>query len=314
MPELPEVETTVRGLKRKLTGKNQGWRIVDVWTDWPKYFKSANQKPCQERVFKRCVLGEEIKGVSRKGKNILITLSNHKIVLIHQKMSGHLLLGKWKKARDVKNINDVWKEEKWIPVPFEGYLADFKNRFIHLIFFLKRGNEETMMVLSDMRKFAKVVCGEEEKVFEVLDKEIGKDPTEADFSFEDFKKIIRNKKGRIKTLLMKQDLISGVGNIYSDEALWSAGIHPLSSPEEISDEKLKKLYTALRSILKEAVDLRGTSIDDYRTSKGKKGDYGKKLLVYQKDGEPCPKCGEEIKRIKVGSRSARFCPKCQRVK
>jgi formamidopyrimidine-DNA glycosylase len=311
MPELPEVETTVRGLKRKLTGKNQGWRIVNIWTDWPKYFKSANQKPCREGVFKKCVLGEEIKNVSRKGKNILITLSNHKIILIHQKMSGHLLLGKWERRENVNNVDDIWKSEKWIPVPFKDFLADFKNRFIHLIFFLKKDNEETMMALSDMRKFAKVVCGEEKKVFDVLEKEVGDDPTSPKFSFEDFKRIIKSKKGRIKTVLMKQELISGVGNIYSDEALWEAGIHPLVSAEKISDKKLKKLYIALRSILKEAVSLGGTSIDDYRTPKGKKGDYGKKLLVYQKDGEPCPKCGEEIKRIKVGSRSARFCPKCQ---
>lgn len=299
---MPEVETTVRGLRKGAVG----WEMSDIWTDWPKYFKKHS-----EGAFKKCVSGRRIEGVERKGKNILIELSGGKMILIHQKMSGHVLLGEWKKRSEVKNIEEPWEGQKWIPVPFKGVLTDTKNRFIHLIFFLKKGSKRTMMALSDLRKFAKVICGEKEEIMGSLDSELGGDPVSKDFSFRDFKEALEEKKGRIKTVLMDQSVMTGVGNIYSDEILWMAGIHPLTPVGRIKEGELKKLYEALQKVLEKAVKLKGTSIDDYRTPEGRKGKYGEELLVYQRDGEPCPKCGTKIERIKIGNRSARFCPKCQ---
>jgi len=111
---------------------------------------------------------------------------------------------------------------------------------------------------------------------------------------------------------MNQEVISGIGNIYSDEALWKAEIHPLTPADEINEKKLKSLYKEIKEILKKAIKLKGTSIDDYRVPGGDKGKYGEELLVYQRDGESCPRCGKEIERIKIGNRSARFCSKCQK--
>ena len=122
-----------------------------------------------------------------------------------------------------------------------------------------------------------------------------------------FKKLFENKCGRIKQVLMDQNFIAGIGNIYSDEILYVAKIHPLSRLEKLGGKQITVLYRAMRDILEKAVKLRGTSIDDFRDTSGKKGYYAQARLVYQKEGEKCPR-GHIIKRIKLGGRSAHFCP------
>ena len=312
MPELPEVETTVRGLKKEIIGR----KIINVWTDWPNYFK----KPTTKTAFSKCVVGWKIEDVYRKGKNVLIELSppaskqtrhgaGNKILLIHQKMSGHLLVGKWRIKSEAGRVDDEkWKNEKWIPSPFRGTITDPRNRFIRLIFFLDDGR---MLALSDLRRFAKALCGTKNEILNSSHLKLGLNPLGTDFSFEKFKEVIEGKKARIKTFLMNQSVISGIGNIYSDEMLWKARIHPLTPINKIDNRKLRDLYKAIKSVLKKSVRLRGTSIDDYRDSKGRKGKYERELIVYQRDGEPCPRCGEKIKKTKIGGRTARFCPKCQ---
>ena len=111
---------------------------------------------------------------------------------------------------------------------------------------------------------------------------------------------------------MDQEVISGIGNIYSDEILWKAKIHPFKSASKLKDEELKTIYDATKKILEKAVKMRGTSISDFRDPEGKKGKYAEIRSVYQKEGELCPRCGSKIKRVKMGSRSAHFCPKCQK--
>ena len=136
MPELPEVETIVRGLNRKIRGR----KIIDLWTDWPKYFRF----PKSEAEFRRHVIGKKILGVERRAKNVLIYLSDHHLLLIHQKISGHLLVGKWAVNNSRESVNgglfEKWQEQKWIPdAPKNSSLWDPMNRFIRLIFFLDGG-------------------------------------------------------------------------------------------------------------------------------------------------------------------------------
>jgi formamidopyrimidine-DNA glycosylase len=287
MPELPEVETTVRDLRNKVLKRT----FLDVWTDFPKMIKF----PETFEEFKKKIKNKKIEKIWRAGKNIIFDLSENFSLLIHQKLTGHLLYGKWHKT------NSEWQAK------IEGPLKkDPMNRFLHLIFWLDNGCQ---LALSDLRKFAKVELAPRAEIKSELEN-LGPDPLEIDF--EEFKKRIASKKGKIKQVLMDQEVISGVGNIYSDEALFEAGIHPLKEVSKLKEADLKNLYQALRKILKKAIEVKGESISDYRTPSGERGGFDKLRKVYRREGEKCPRCGTKIKRVKIGGRSAHFCPKCQR--
>jgi len=287
MPELPEVETTVRKLKVKLEGR----KIKDVWSDWNKLVK----KPKSFDLFKKLIKGKTIKRIFRKGKIILFELSDDLMLLIHQKLTGHLLYGKWKKQGN-----------KWIS-EIEGPLKeDPMNKFLHLILFLDNGWQ---VALSDLRKFAKVELGPREEIEKEL-KELGPDPLEIDFV--QFKKRLQTKKGKIKQVLMDQTVISGVGNIYSDEALFESKIHPKREISKMTEEDFRNLYKSLQEVLKKSIKLKGESISDYRTPEGEKGGFDKLRKVYRREGEKCVRCSGFIKRMKIGGRSAYYCSKCQK--
>lgn len=296
MPELPEVETTVRGLNRRVKGR----RIIGVWTDWPKYFKLHKNRDS----FSRLIVGRKIIKSTRRGKNILVDLSGGYILLVHQKMSGHLLYGNWKENKRPSKAPAGWESQKWFPDPPQGKLIDPKNRFIRLIFFLDNGK---ILALSDLRRFAKVLAGPKEKILALPDiADLGPEPLET--SFSEFRKLFKAKRGGIKQILLDQKFIVGIGNIYADEILYASRIHPLSRAEKLKTPQLKALYQATRKILKKALESRGTSIDDFRDTAGAKGDYGSKLVVYQQTGKKCPDGKHTVKRIKIGGRSTHFCP------
>ena len=279
MPELPEVETIVTDLKKLISGL----KITNVWSDIPAFQK-----------IKKKIVGRKILGIERKGKNILIGLNQDKTLLVHQKMTGHLMYGKWKRE------NGAWRSI--LPGPMRD---DPENRFIHLIFFLSNGRQ---LALCDMRKFAKVVILLTKKILEGL-KELGPDPFDKNLNFKNFKEKINSKQGKIKSVLMDQTVIAGIGNIYSDEILWLAGIHPLKKAADLKEKELKKIYLAIKPVLKKAISARGSSYIDYRDAGGKKGRYQEMQNAYGQEGEKCKKRdGGIIKRIKIGSRSARFCP------
>jgi formamidopyrimidine-DNA glycosylase len=264
MPELPEVETIIRDLKKFLPGL----KIRDIWTDIIK-FKKIKKQVADEKILK----------IERRGKNILIELTHNKTLLIHLKLTGHLLYG--------------------IP----------KNRFVHLIFFLSNGKQ---LALSDLRKFAKVVVLPTEKISEEF-KKLGPDPFDKDFNFRKFAEILP-KRGKIKTVLMNQEIISGIGNIYSDEILWLAGVHPLKPVQKLKEGEIKKIYQAIKPVLKKAINARGSSYIDYRDALGRKGKYQNMQYAYGMEGEKCKKRdGGIIKRIKIGGRSAHFCPLHQKL-
>lgn len=291
MPELPEVETVVRDLKKRVLGR----KILDVWTDWSKYFRGMSLAQ-----FKNHVVGKKILGVSRRGKNILIELSDHHLILVHQKMTGHLLLGSWK-----------LEDGRWGSIGGSKEMNDPKNRFIRLIFFLDGSKSQNMLALSDLRRFAKVVCGPKEKTLNLPDlKNLG--PEALEISYKEFRDKFEVKKGRIKQVLMDQAFVVGIGNIYSDEILYVARLHPLSRAEKLEEPHIKTLYSAMKKILEKGIKMRGTSSDDFRDTYGKKGDYGNVILTYQRHGKKCAK-GHIIHRIKVAQRSAHFCPVCQKL-
>lgn len=290
MPELPEVETTIRGLKPKVLNRT----FVDVWSDWSKTIK----KPKSFEQFKKEIKGRKIKGIWRRAKNIIFDLSDGYSLLVHQKMTGHLLVGSWVKD------GGQWKPAKG------GPLNDPYNRFLHVIFFL---DDKKMLALSDARKFAKIELW---KTNELLDskefKNLGPEPLEKDFTFKRFKKVLAGKRGKVKQVLMDQNVIAGIGNIYSSEALWQAKVHPEKNIAQLNEKELKLLYQAIKKVLELGIKLGGESFSDYRKPDGSKGDFDDERKAYQKEGEECSRCGGIIKRLKIGQRSAFFCPRCQK--
>jgi len=293
MPEGPEVETIVNDLNRKIVGR----RIIGVWTDWPKMIKTG------AKTLEKGIKSARIKTVRRRGKNILIDLDKDRLLLIHQKMTGHLLVGKW----------EVKKEgPKYRPVPLvKGPLQERVNDFIRLIFYLDNGQQ---LALSDMRRFAKVLFGKTKDIENLKElKNLGVDPTDPKTTFKDFTAAITKRTRNIKQVLMDQTVISGVGNIYADDILWFTKIHPLKRANNLTNRELKNIWLATRSILKKAIKLRGTSTADFRDTAGKKGSYGNAVLAYRRTGLPCKRCKTLIKRIKIGGRSAHFCPECQKL-
>jgi len=296
MPELPEVETIVNDLKKKIIGR----KITGVWFDAPKLIKKPKPKDLEKQI-----KGLKITDIRRRGKNILIYLSKTYLLLIHQKMTGHLLYGKWSfgKAQD--------KQKVIVRSLIKGALEEKVNNYIHFILYLDNGWQ---VGLSDLRKFAKILFGGKEEIENLAElKNLGPEPLDKNFDFEKFKNLISKKRGKIKQVLMDQEVIAGIGNIYSDEILWQAKIHPFKIVGELKTKELKNIYSAMKQILKKAVKLRGTSVSDFRDAFGRSGGYAKIRKVYQREGEFCQRCGAIIKRVKMGGRSAHFCPKCQKI-
>ncbi|MEK9174526.1 MAG: bifunctional DNA-formamidopyrimidine glycosylase/DNA-(apurinic or apyrimidinic site) lyase [Patescibacteria group bacterium] len=280
MPELPEVETITQDLKRRLTG----WVIVDVWSDWPRYFVSSGGLTKVRRFIK----DKKINKIERRGKNILFYLSDGYVLAVHLKMTGHFLFNEPE-----------------------------RKSFVHLIFNLRSdlpGRSDLgvrRLYFSDVRKFGRVIFGEKDKVLNRPEiKKLGPDPLE--ITTKDFLQLISKHKGKIKTVLLNQEFLAGVGNIYSDEALYLAKIYPLSRTEKIPKDKLKLLFSKLVWILKKSIKLRGTTRQDYRDTSGQKGGYFNQRLVYARRGEKCL-CGGRISTVKIGSRTAHFCHKCQKL-
>ncbi len=284
MPELPEVETTVRGLQQKVLSRT----FVDIWTD----FKKIIKKPKDFKQFEKELKGRKIQKIWRRGKNIIFELSQGYSLLVHQKLTGHLLYGEWQEDR--------------------------VNSYIHLKFFLDNGK---ILALSDLRKFAKIELWETEDLKRELSS-LGPEPLDKNFTFEKFKEALENKKaargeprqrrGKIKQVLMNQEIIVGIGNIYSDEVLWRSKIHPFKDVSKLTEKELRNIYSNIKNVFKKAIELRGESFSDYRDLEGKKGNFDAARKVYRKEGEKCQRCNTIIKRAKINGRSAHFCPNCQK--
>ena len=298
MPELPEVETIARELRKKIVGL----KITDVWTDKEKPFKQGGGL----KKFLKEVKNKKIISVRRRAKFVIIDLEGPHSIFVHQKISGHLLYGQWKK------INGEWKAIK--PGPL---LDDPHNKYLRIIFFF---NNNYQMALSDLRRFGKVMLVGDKEIENLKElKKLGPEPLEIKFNefknlFNPSTKLRARKKGRLKPVLMDPFFIAGIGNIYSDEILWDAGYHPLKRAEKLKEKDLQKVFNSMIKVLNKAIKYQGDSIDDYRLPSGEKGHYQEIQNAYQQTGKKCKKGdGGIIQRIKVAGRSAHFCPKHQRL-
>jgi len=212
-------------------------------------------------------------------------------------MTGHLLY----RERGWKN-----KVKKNHP------LLDPYNQYIRTIFYLDKNRE---LAFSDLRRFGEILLINTSQESEVPRlKKLGPEPLEPKFNFSRLKKVLKNKKGQIKTALLDQSVIAGIGNIYADEILWESQIHPRTKIDQLTTGQNKKLFFSIKKVLRRAVRYRGTSVADYRDLSGKKGKYQQIRKVYQRTGEPCPRCKTLIKKIKINNRGTNYCPYCQKEK
>jgi formamidopyrimidine-DNA glycosylase len=217
--------------------------------------------------------GKKIAGVKRHGKFILVSLQGGGYLVIHLGMTGRLLLG------------------------------GPTGKHTHAVLTLDRG----VLLYDDSRQFG---CLQYSQEFPARVAKLGPEPLEVPFS--EFAESLRHRKTRIKALLLNHGFLRGIGNIYADEALFRAGIHPLALASRIRGERAQRLYDGITAVLTEAIAAGGSSISDYVDAQGRKGFFQFSHRVYQRTGEPCVKCGTPIRRLLVAQRSSHFCPKCQK--
>ncbi|HJP89354.1 MAG TPA: bifunctional DNA-formamidopyrimidine glycosylase/DNA-(apurinic or apyrimidinic site) lyase [Candidatus Limnocylindrales bacterium] len=282
MPELPEVETVARDLRGLVVGA----RITGVRVYWLKTLRS--QDPA---AFSAAVEGRTIIGTSRRAKLVVLDLDDGSAITIHLKMTGQLFV-----VRD----------------------GSMEDPYLRLVLTFEDGRE---LWFRDIRKFGRVGVARRAGVGGDLVGELGgakgfkgfgPEPLDPAFTVRRFRAGIRGRRGRLKPLLLDQGFLAGVGNIYADEALWAARLHPLRSAQSLRPADEGRLYRQIVRILAEAVERRGSSIDDYTAPDGD-GSMQERLLVYQRAGEPCARCGRPIRRIVIGARSTHFCSWCQRL-
>jgi len=273
MPELPEAETIVRGLRPALVGRTiSGTQVLhaDVLREAP-------------RGFSRKVKGREIVGVGRRGKNVVMRLSGDRVLAVNLGMTGRLL-------------------------PSGGYVGDPDDaRHPAVRFGLDDG--ETL-VFDDTRRFGTVECLSHEE-WQGRSDRMGPEPLESSFTPDDLWSRLQASRSPVRSWLLDQRKIAGVGNIYANEALFLARVHPQRLARSVTRDEATALHAGLRTVLEQAIDAGGTTLRDYRDASGGEGQYARRLLVYGRDGEPCTECGSGVRRIVFGGRSAFHCPTCQ---
>ena len=271
---MPELPE-VETIAKQLNRKIKNKKINKVEVRLEKLLKYSLVK------FKKIVIGAEIKKVSRRAKLIIIELSNGYCLIIHLKLTGQLI--------------------------FNGQ----ENKHTHLVYYFTDGS---YLIHNDMRQFGFVKVIEKDKLKEYFEKEkFGPEPLNKKFTLELFRTLLnKRKKSKIKILLMDPKFVAGIGNIYSDEILFNAGVLPIRLAESLKLIEIKKIYQEIKEVLTLAIKKKGSSNRDYFDAFGKKGNFVSSQKVYQREGQSCLKCKGQIKRIKIGGRSAHFCPQCQK--
>ncbi|NIM98752.1 MAG: bifunctional DNA-formamidopyrimidine glycosylase/DNA-(apurinic or apyrimidinic site) lyase [candidate division Zixibacteria bacterium] len=285
MPELPEVETIARGLQKVIVGK----RIKEVEAIFPGIIRQDLD------LFKKAVAQKKIQEVRRRGKYLLLDLSGGKTILVHLGMTGTLLCLK-SGDRSGERLNRRPSKPK--PT----------NKHDHLAF--RFCGSDLELRYNDQRKFGKwKVCDtcSAEHIAELS--KLG--PESLGLTDCEFVQIFRGRRGRIKSALLNQQIIAGLGNIYADESLFEARINPSQRLDLLSERKLKNLHKAIRNVLSKAIKAGGSSVDNYLNVNGQLGSFQFHHKVYGREGEACKRCGAKIKRIRISQRSSYFCPRCQ---
>jgi formamidopyrimidine-DNA glycosylase len=273
MPELPEVETVCRGMQKTVSNL----KITDVRVTLPKLINTA---PAQ---FRQTLIGRTILCTNRRAKVIIIQLSGGYYLLVHLKMSGQLLY-----------------QPKTAPV----------LKHTHIIFSL---NNKYQLRFRDQRQFGYIKLADESGKDEFFARmNYGPEPLAKTFTLESFKALLKTRSNsRIKPLLMDPTFISGIGNLYADEILFYAKIYPLRKASSLTDKEIKMIYQGIKQILAFAIKKRGSSVELYVDIEGKRGGFVPYIKAYDREDQRCHRCKTPIKRIKIGSRSAYFCPQCQ---
>ncbi|MCA9335087.1 bifunctional DNA-formamidopyrimidine glycosylase/DNA-(apurinic or apyrimidinic site) lyase [Candidatus Saccharibacteria bacterium] len=287
MPELPEVETVRRGLNRLIVGRT----IASVVHDNDKSFPNAQVD------VQHFLLGATVVDVRRRAKVLIIDLSTNYSLVIHLKMTGQLVFRSSQDSFGAGHPNDS----------LIGDLPDTSTRVTFTF------TDDSHLYFNDQRKFgwARLMPTQEVPNIDFMQK-VGPEPLEADFTVEQFiERFSRRKKTSIKAALLDQSIIAGVGNIYADESLWGAKLHPQRRVGDVSKNEFKKLYTELRAVMNLAIDKGGSTDRNYVDAQGKKGSYMDFARVFRREGEPCPRCGASISKIRVAGRGTHVCTSCQ---
>jgi formamidopyrimidine-DNA glycosylase len=273
MPELPEAETIVRGLRPALVGRTISAAQV-VHADVLR--ESA-------RGFTRKMKGREIVDVGRRGKNVVMRLSGDGVLAVNLGMTGRLL-------------------------PSGGRVGD-PDASRHPAVRFRLDDGETL-VFDDTRRFGTVECLSLPE-WQGRSDRMGPEPLDDAYTADDLFQGLRASRAPARSWLLDQRRIAGVGNIYANEALFLAGVHPQRPARSLRLDEAVALHGGVRRVLEQAIDAGGTTLRDYRDASGGEGRYARRLLVYGRDGEPCTKCGAAVRRIVFGGRSAFHCPECQ---
>ena len=286
MPELPEVEIVKKSLKKNVKDK----KILDV------IVTNRNLRFKVEKDFEKILKNRKIQNVNRYAKNIILELNGNIYVIIHLGMTGtfHLI-----RNNLFKNTNLSFYQSKDLPV---------KHNHIILIF------KKFRVIYNDPRRFGFFKLLKDKESFKLYLKNIGYEPLDKNFNLKYLKKSILFRKKCIKSILLDQKIISGIGNIYANEILFHSGLNPSKKGIKLKDFELKYLYKYSKLVLKKAILKGGSSIRDFRNTEGAKGSFQDNFKVYNKDDHNCPnkKCNYKIKKINISNRSTFYCENCQK--
>jgi formamidopyrimidine-DNA glycosylase len=272
MPELPEVETVRRSLREALAGR----RIIEVTRcAWPRTIAAPAPEAFCDLLQQRAILD-----VDRRAKYVIIRLDRDESLVVHLRMTGRLTV----------------VDQPAVP-----------DSHTHVVLQLDDGRQ---LFFRDTRKFGRIWLLDRDGL-DVLYGKLGPEPLDDALTAESFRTLLRRRKGRLKPLLLDQALIAGLGNIYVDEALWQARLHPLQTVAALDDSQIDALYAAIRDVLQRSIDHRGTTFSDYRDGWGFRGENQYRLNVYGREDQPCPRCGTPIERLLVAQRGTHVCPRCQ---
>lgn len=287
MPELPEVETIRIGLARLLPGRT----IKGVDHNWPKSFPNAKAD------VKNFLIGAKVVLVRRRAKVLIIELSSKYSLVVHLKMTGQLVF--------------VGKERFGAGHPNADLISELPSKSTRVTLTFEDGSR---LFFNDQRKFGWMRLLPTVEIPQIdFFKKVGPEPLEADFTAAQFAaRVGRRKNSSIKAALLDQTVLAGVGNIYADESLWSAKIHPATLVKNISEAKLRLLHKSIVDVLKLSIKKGGSTDKNYVDSEGNRGSYLKFANVFRREGQPCPRCGTTIEKIRVAGRGTHYCPHCQK--
>lgn len=290
MPELPEVETVRLGLSAFLPGRE----VANVTHNWDKSFPNSRE---DVQAF---LIGAKVVQVARRAKVLLIELDTNYTLVIHLKMTGQLVF----RADNGEHFGAGH--------PNESLIGELPDRSTRVVITFTNGSR---LFFNDQRKFGWIRLIPTAEVPEVdFFKKVGPEPLSTDFTWQVLRNRLRRRSNtNIKAALLDQTVVAGIGNIYADESLWGAKIHPQTLVKNISDAKFKALYTALVDVLKLAIEKGGSTDRNYVNAEGKRGSYLTFANVFRREGQACPRCGTTIVKTRVAGRGTHLCPHCQKL-